>query len=141
MERPRKIILGMECRVPMSRRSTEESASAYITHLKETELTEVEAASAIFSANALISLLSRALRFLSCCSISISSSSPYRCLRFRLPVSSNWTSVASRKNCTSYNREVRCTWSFWTTDLNSAYNGFLLANHDRRLQMKMNNDQ
>jgi hypothetical protein len=42
-----------------------------------------------------------ARRFRSCCSISISSSSPYRCLRFLFPVSSNWTSVASRKNCTS----------------------------------------
>jgi len=39
-------------------------------------LTEADAASAIFSANALISLFNVALRFRSCCSISISSSSP-----------------------------------------------------------------
>lgn len=64
-------------------------------------LTEDDAASAIFSAKAFTSLFIMARRFRSCCSISISSSSPYRCLRFLFPVSSNWTSVASRKNCTS----------------------------------------
>jgi hypothetical protein len=43
---------------------------------EDERLTELEAASAIFSANAFTSLLSVALLFLSCCSISISSSSP-----------------------------------------------------------------
>lgn len=44
--------------------------------LRLRKLTDVEAASAIFSANAFTSRLNIALRFLSCCSISISSSSP-----------------------------------------------------------------